>query len=103
MIKNYLKSALRNLFRDKVYSCINIFGLAIGMVCSIFIFLFVNDELSYDNYHNDADRIYRIVTDFVNEDGNRFSAATIPPAIGPLLQKELPEVECAVRIFPTNR
>ena len=102
-MKNYFRNAFRYVFSDTVYSCINIAGLALGMVCGIFIFLFVIDELSYDNYHTDAPRIYRVVAELVNEQGNRFFTAATAPAIGPLLQRELPEVECATRVFPTNR
>ena len=60
MLRNYLKIALRNMKRYKGYSFINICGLAIGMACCILILLYVTDELSYDNYHEKGDRIYRI-------------------------------------------
>ncbi|NIM97268.1 MAG: hypothetical protein GTO24_04045, partial [candidate division Zixibacteria bacterium] len=60
MFKNYLKIALRNMRRHKGYSAINIIGLAIGITCCLYIFLYVQQELSYDRYHEDADRIYRI-------------------------------------------
>ena len=60
MLKNYLKIALRNIKRHKGYSAINIFGLAIGITCCLYIYLYVRQELSYDRYHNDADRVYRI-------------------------------------------
>jgi len=59
MFKNYLKIAFRNLRKHKGFSFINISGLAIGMACAIFIMLYVDFELSYDNFHDDADRIYR--------------------------------------------
>jgi putative ABC transport system permease protein len=59
MFKNYLKIALRNIVRQKVYSSINIAGLAIGMACFILISLWVRDELSYDRFHENGDRIYR--------------------------------------------
>lgn len=60
MFKNYLKIAFRNLLRHKIYSLINISGLAIGMACCILILLFVRDELSYDRFHENSDRIYRL-------------------------------------------
>jgi len=60
MFKNYLKIALRNMKRHEGYSAINIIGLAIGITCCLYIFLYVQQELSYDRYHKDADRIYRI-------------------------------------------
>ena len=60
MIRNYLKIAFRNIIRHKAFTAINIAGLAIGMTCSIFILLWVQNELSYDRFHKNADEIYRI-------------------------------------------
>ncbi|MEJ2506587.1 MAG: ABC transporter permease [Ignavibacteriaceae bacterium] len=60
MLKNYFKIAFRNLIRFKAYSLINIFGLAIGIAACILILLFVRDELSYDKFNKNADRIYRV-------------------------------------------
>jgi putative ABC transport system permease protein len=68
MLKNYIKIAFRNMKRHKGFSFINIFGLAIGLSCSFLIFLYVFDELSYDRFHQDADRIYRIISDFKSKD-----------------------------------
>jgi putative ABC transport system permease protein len=99
MLKNYFKIGFRNLFRNKIFSCINIFGLAVGMACSLLIFLFVKDELSYDKFNKDAGNIYRVVKDFVNEDGSRVPDATTPPALAIAMQKEIPEVTCATRMF----
>jgi putative ABC transport system permease protein len=61
MWKNYLKIAWRNLLRKKGYSFINIVGLGKGMACCALIFMFVQDELSYDNYHEHKDRIFRVM------------------------------------------
>ena len=63
MIKNYLKIAFRNLWRHKVFSLINIMGLAVGMAACFLIFLYVSFETSYDDFHSKADRIYRVVSD----------------------------------------
>src|SRR4051812_8139539 len=101
MLLSYFKIALRNLWRHKVYSSINVLGLAIGMACCTLILLYVNDELSYDRYHADADRIYRVVKDFVNDDGTRLPDATTPPALAPAIQREIPEIAHTVRIFPS--
>ena len=99
MLKNYLTIAVRNLFRQKLYSAINILGLAVGMACSILILIYVQDELSYDRYHKNADRIYRIVRE--QDFGGRVSHSAIsPPAMAALLPDELPEVEGAVRLIP---
>src|ERR1051326_2109139 len=101
MIRNYFKIAFRNLWKNKGFSFINIFGLATGISCSLLIFLFVKDELSYDRFNKDADNIYRVVKDFVNDDGTRLPDATTPPALAPAMQKEIPEVEKVTRVFPS--
>src|SRR5689334_6218374 len=100
MIKNYLKVSLRNLWKNKGFSAINIFGLATGIACSLLIFLFVKDETSYDRFHKGSEYIYRVVKDFVNDDGSRLPDATTPPALAPAMQKEIPEVEHVTRVFP---
>jgi putative ABC transport system permease protein len=100
MIKNYIKVALRNLAKNKGFSFINIFGLATGIACSLIIFLFIKDENSYDRFHKDADRVYRVVKDFVNDDGSRIPDATTPAPLAPALQQEAPEVEAVTRIRP---
>ena len=99
MFKNYFKIAVRNIMRNKVFSFINIFGLAAGMACSLLIFLFVKDELSYDKFNKDSGNIYRVVKDFVNEDGAQVPDATTPLALAIAMQKEIPEVTCATRAF----
>src|SRR4030095_5311132 len=100
MIRNYFKTAWRNLLRHKGFSLINIFGLAIGISCCVLVSLFIIDETSYDKYHKDAGRIYRVVKDFVNDDGSTFPDATTPPAIGAAIQKEIPEIEHVARLMP---
>ncbi|WP_299287228.1 ABC transporter permease [uncultured Mucilaginibacter sp.] len=70
MIKNYLKIAWRNFYKQKFYSGINVFGLAIGISCSIVLFLFINYHLSFDTYHTNAKRIFRTVTDLHIPDGS---------------------------------
>ncbi len=94
MFKNYIKTAWRNINRNKVFSLINILGLAIGMGCAIMSSLFVLDELSYENFHQNADRIYRIV--MKNYIG---SAAAFAPA----LKGTIPEIEEIVRIDNFSR
>ncbi len=63
MLKNYLKIAFRNLWKHRVFSLINIMGLTVGMAACFLIFLYVRFELSYDNFHTKADRIYRLRAD----------------------------------------
>ena len=100
MLKNYFKIAARNLWKNKSLSFINIFGLASGMACSLLIFLYVTNELSYDKFNTDADRVYRVVKDFVNDDGSKLPDATTPPAVAPAIQKEIPGIEHVTRVFP---
>lgn len=92
MFKSYLITAFRNLWKYRFYSSINILGLAIGLTCFLFILLYVKDELSYDQYHEKKDRIYRI-----NFDGHAFEQdlnfAVVGAPVGEVMLKEFPEVE----------
>ncbi len=96
MLKNYFKSAIRNMARRKGYSLINIIGLAIGMACCLLILMFVNDELNCDNYNEYADRIYRIVGSY-RYGGRDFQHGTVSAPMASVLIDEYPEVEEAVR------
>jgi putative ABC transport system permease protein len=100
MLRNYLKIAMRSLRKHRVISFINIIGLAAGIACGLLIFLFIREETSYDRFNLHADRTFRIVKDFVNDDGSRLPDATTPPALAPAMLHEIPEVEQATRIFP---
>ena len=97
MFKNYLKIALRNIKRHKGYSFINIVGLAIGMACCILILLWVQDELSYDRFHENADDIYRVIQDINFTDHSTTWAITQGP-LGPSLKEDYSEIINAVRI-----
>ena len=79
MFKNYLTVAIRNLLRHRVYSVINISGLAVGMACCILILLLIQDELSYDRFHQKMDRIYRVVMEY--RSGNQVKKSAMTPAI----------------------
>ena len=98
MIKNYLKIALRNIGRNKVSSFINIAGLAIGIACVIFILFYVQDELRYDRFFKQADRIYQVNVEG-NLGGQEFLSGTTPPPAGAALQTTFPEVETYTRMF----
>ncbi|MFT3674294.1 MAG: ABC transporter permease [Chitinophagaceae bacterium] len=93
MLRNYLKIALRNLFRHKAYSFINIAGLAIGMASSIIIFLWVQHELSFDKFHTKAGSVYRII----GRAGD-FDFAVNPAGMPEGLQAELPAIRNTVRV-----
>ena len=100
MLKNYLTIALRNLKKQRGYSVINVAGLALGMACCLLILLYVVDEVSYDRYHENAERVYRVTRAWYDEAGNpTLQFAQISPPIGPALQEEMPEVRHAVRIL----
>lgn len=92
---------LRNLFKHKTFSIINISGLAIGMASFLLIFLYVQYELSYDHFHKNADTIYRIRNDRLYQDIHDKSAGS-PPGLGPALKKEFPEVLEYARLYNIN-
>jgi predicted permease len=100
MIRNYIKVAVRNLLLQKGFSFINIFGLALGISCTALIGMWVNDELSYDRFHKDYDRMYRITATLPEM---RVHAAVSPAPLATAVKNELPEVEEAVRISSFNR
>jgi putative ABC transport system permease protein len=91
MLRNYVKIALRNIIRHKSYSFINIAGLAIGMACCFLIILWVQDELSFDQFHEKKNELYRVVGDLQIGDQISHSART-PNPLGPALVKEYPEI-----------
>jgi putative ABC transport system permease protein len=104
MFKNYFKIVFRNARKHPMYVLINLIGLAIGMGVSILILLYVQFELSYDKYHPDADRIYRVSRAWNNADGQTslHLGHTAPP-FGPLLKSDFPEdVEISARLFNIN-
>jgi putative ABC transport system permease protein len=101
MIKNYFKVALRNLWKSRGFSAINIIGLAAGLGVCLLIVLYVMDELSYDRHYQNADRIYRLDADlYINN--TLFNSATSPKPLAVQLVKDYPEVEAMVRISYFN-
>jgi putative ABC transport system permease protein len=101
MLKNYLKISVRNLLKNKLFSSINIAGLAIGMACSILILLWVQDELSYDKFFKDSGSIFRVNWDY-KWNGNEGIGPGTPPPLAAKLINEIPEVTAATRIFPVQ-
>lgn len=101
MFRNYLKIAVRNINRHKSYSVINIFGLSMGLACTILIILFVKDELSYDRFHENLHSIYRPMVRFHNPDGSvSWQGGAVHVPHGPALKEYFPEVKRYVRVFP---
>jgi len=84
--------SLRHMSRQRGYTAINVLGLAVGLVCAILIFLYVRWELSYDRYHEKADRIYRVTLN---------DSARSPRELGPILQADFPEIQQFARLLPT--
>ena len=91
MFKNYLKIAFRNLWRNKTFSAINILGLAIGLATCLIITLFVVHELSYDRYHEKADRLVRVVFR-ASINGDKIKEAVVMPPVAQTLLADYPEV-----------
>ena len=102
MFSNYFKIALRNLYKDKWYSLVNILGLTIGITFSLFLIFYVTDELNYDRYNEKAEHIYRINSFIHEQDKNNDWAVTQLP-LGPTLKKDYPEVEEMVRFVSRER
>ena len=98
MLYNYLKVALRSITRNKLTAFINIVGLALAMTSAVLIYLFVSDEVSYDKYHTNADRIYRATRIFYDKEGvARLHLSSVAPPFGPLLKNDFGEVELMAR------
>jgi predicted permease len=96
MFRNYLTTALRSLFRQKGFSLINILGLALGLACALLILLWVQDELSFDRFHEHADRLYRVEEDQYYS-GEVYHVNVTPYPSGPVWKDEIPEIEDACR------
>lgn len=102
MIKHYLKIALRNLFKHKGYTLINLTGLALGIVSGILIMIYVFDELSYDNFHLNRDRLYRVTTIFTKDGKQGGGMDTNAWPVGDILRQQFPEVEAVVYMRSAN-
>lgn len=97
MLKNYVKVAFRNIFKHKAFSFINISGLAIGMTACLLMLMYVVSESSYDNFHENRDRIFRVVAHW-GEEGNKTKWASSMPGIAYAANEELPEIIAAARV-----
>jgi putative ABC transport system permease protein len=99
MLKNYFKIAWRNLLRNKIYASINIAGLCLGLACAMLILLYVKDEVSYDKFHVNVDRLYRITTQAINKDGSKGSKDGNTGYLqGPRFSAHIPEITSFVRV-----
>src|SRR6185369_8809252 len=102
MFKNYFKTAWRNLWKNKVYTLINITGLAIGLACCMLIILYTKDEVSYDRFHANAPNIYHVVSKATSPDGNVTRMGSTGNRPGPAFREGVPEVKDFVRVQQSN-
>jgi len=98
MLKNYLKIALRNLARHKGYAFINIMGLAVGIAASVLVMLYVVDELGYDRFHENGDRIHRITADWSNKGDSKIHQLGTPWILAKTIRDKYPQVEALTQI-----
>ena len=103
MFKNYVKIAIRNILRNKLYSLINILGLTIGITACLLIMLFINYEYSYENMFSKADRIYRVLTIDAALGTNKQRVGITMPPLGTVLTDNFPEIEAATRVSGGRR
>src|SRR5579872_3805246 len=101
MIKNYLKIAIRQLRKQKMYAAIKIGGFALGIAACLLIALYIRDEMSYDKSYPDTDQIYRVVG-FYNHDGKVDKGTDWPAPLSKAIKADMPEVEFSGRLMPNN-
>lgn len=102
MFKNYLKTAFRNLWKNKTYSFLNIIGLSVGIACAALIFLWVEDELTYDHYFKNREHLY-IVKDQQTYDGTTFTFDATPGPLAPSIKSEVPGISNTARATWSNK
>lgn len=102
MFKNYLTIAFRNLLKFKFYTAINVFGLAIGITCCLLLTLFIQHEIRYDRFHDNADRIYRVIKSKTVDTGKEMFHTGTSGQLGPMLKEQIPEIEDIVRIWKSD-
>lgn len=103
MLSNHFKISFRQLMKHKAFAFINIFGLTLGFLCFILLSLYIHDELSFDLFHNDSARIYRVLQHEKMEDGTLRDVATTAARIGPEAASQFPEIEAVTRISSIGR
>ena len=101
MIKNYFKTAWRNMMRNKTSSFINVSGLSIGIACVLMIVIYIQNELSYDKFHKDSGRIFQVVLNG-NMSGQEFWGGNTAPPVGAALTNNIPEIETYTRFYEPN-
>ncbi len=102
MIKNLIKTAVRHMMKHPGYSFMNVLGLTLGITSALFLLIYVSDEVSYDRYHENADRIYR-VSSKITETDDQFTWIVAQIPFGPQVAQDYPEVEAYVRFINMPR
>jgi len=104
MIKNYFKTAIRNLLKYKFISFINLFGLTVGLTCCLLITIYILNELSFDKYNKNADNIYRVERTFLNAETGALSLelGAVAPPFGPLLQNDFKDIQKITTLLPSG-
>src|SRR5205809_3874323 len=98
MVKNYLVLFVRNLQRQRLFSSINLLGLTISIASTMLIYLYVRHEFSFDRFHKDADRIYRVNQTFIWGENDNHQFSSTGPGVAYALKEELPEAELITSI-----
>lgn len=99
MIKNFLKLAFRNFWREKTVSSINILGFTVGISCCLLIALYIKNEASFDNFHDNKDQIYRLAMNLQQQNGEIAQTAFSPAPWAPAMQEEFPEIQSFTRFM----
>jgi putative ABC transport system permease protein len=102
MLRNFIVLTIRNFIKNRASASINLAGLVLGLTSFTILYLYIENEFSYDRMHDDPGNIYRVVTDFVAGDAQRVPTATTPPALAPALRSELSIVEASTRLSPNR-
>src|SRR5215467_9466522 len=100
MFKNYLKTAIRNLRRNKSYAVINVLGLAVGIAASLLIFLVIQFETSFDDFHSKKNSIYRVASEYHGQDGVDYSGS-VSFVVGPSLKVDFPQIKKVTNTYRT--
>src|SRR4051812_40246909 len=99
MLKNYFKIAVRGLFRNSLFSFINIFGLALSMSICLLVLMGLKDQLSYDQFHPQPERTYRVITQLTNKEGNAFRFASSPMPLATTLLTDYNLTDAITRLY----
>jgi len=102
LLRNYTKASLRNLWKDKYFSAISVSGLTIGLASFLTVMLYVHHEYSYDKFHQDSDRIFRVEVERINQNGTVDLSHNTPGALSETLISEIPDIENATKMHKAN-